>query len=113
MKDKLIVINKYKDFIEIYSNFSLDYPRKYYFLKDMLENLLFSNLKELFIINGISNKNIRIERKEELIGKLKFLNYLFTRILNLEILNEKQYKVLYFHLEEIYKLLMGWLKSER
>ena len=112
MKDKLIIINKYKEFIELYFSYSLIYPRKYYYLKDMLENLLFQNLRELFIINSLSNKNVRVEKKEVLAGNLKYLNYLLTRVFSLEILKEKQYKVLYIRLEEIYKLLMGWLRSE-
>lgn len=113
MKDKLIIINKYKEFIELYFSFSLNYSRKYYYLKDNLESLLFQNLKDLFVINSMSNKDIRIKEKEELAGKLKYLNYLLKSISSLEILKEKQYKVLYIKLEEIYKLLMGWLKSER
>ena len=113
MKDKLILINKYKDLIEIYSNYSLIYPRKYHKLKDMLESLLFDNLKEMYIINNISNKSIRFSRKEELLGKFKYLNYLFERINKLNILSDKQYKILYMKLEEIYKYLIGWLKVDK
>ena len=113
MKDKLILINKYKDLIEIYSDYSLIYPRKYLKFKDMLESLLFDNLKEMYIINSISNKNIKFSRKEELLGKLKYLNYLFERLNKLNILTDKQYKVLYLKLEEIYKYLVGWVRIDK
>lgn len=113
MKDKLILINKYKDLIEIYSNYSLIYPRKYLKLKDMLESSLFDNLKEMYIINSISNKNIKFSRKEELLGKLKYLNYLFERLNKLNILTDKQYKVLYLKLEEIYKYLVWWVRIDK
>ena len=113
MKDKLVVINKYKDLIEKYSSYDLIYPRKYYYLKDLLENILFNNLRELYIINSISNRNIRVTRKEGLIGSFKYLNYLFSRINNLDILSDKRYKVLYIDMEVIYKYLVGWLNSDR
>lgn len=79
-------------------------------MKDMLESSLFDNLKEMYIINSISNKNIKFSRKEELLGKLKYLNYLFERLNKLNILTDKQYKVLYLKLEEIYKYLVGWVR---
>lgn len=113
MKDKLILINKYKDLIELYSNYSLIYPRKYYKLKDMLESLLFDNLKEMYIINSIGNKSVRFSRKEELIGRLKYLNYLFESINKLNILSDKKYKTLYIKIEEVYKYLIGWLKVDK
>lgn len=115
MKDNLMVINKYKDLIERYSNYSLIYPKKYYVLKDKLESILFDNLKELYIVNSISNREVRLSRKEELIGKLKYLNYLFTRINKLNILSDKQYKVIYMDMdmEVVYKYLVGWLKCDR
>ena len=113
MKDNLMVIIKYKDLIERYSNYSLIYPKKYYVLKDKLESILFDNLKELYIVNSISNKEVRLSKKEELVGKLKYLNYLFIRINKLNILSEKQYKVIYLDIEVIYKYLMGWLKCDR
>ena len=51
MKDNLMVINKYKDLIERYSNYLLIYPKKYYVLKAKLESILFDFLKELYIVN--------------------------------------------------------------
>lgn len=113
MKDNLMVIIKYKDLIERYSNYSLIYPKKYYVLKDKLESILFDNLKELYIVNSISNKEVRLSKKEELVGKLKYLNYLFIRINKLNILSEKQYKAIYLDIEFIYKYLIGWLKCDR
>ena len=113
MKDKLIVINLYKELISSYCKLSLTYPRKHYFLKDMLEDNLFTYLEELYIINDLSNKSIRINKKEEMIGKLKYLNYLFKSINNLNIISDKQYKVIYIKTENIYKYLIGWVKSDR
>ena len=113
MKDNLIVINKYKMLVEIYSNYSLVFPKKYYSLKDRLENILFDNLKEMYIINSLTDKNLRYIRKEELVGNIKYLNYLFVSINKLKILSDKQYKVLYISLEEIYKCLIGWIKIDK
>lgn len=113
MKDNLILINKYKMLIDKYSNYSLIFPRKYYSLKDRLENILFENLREMYIINSLSDKNLRYVRKEELLGNIKYLNYLFISINKLDILNDKQYKVLYISLEEIYKCLIGWIKIDK
>ena len=89
MKDKLMVINKYKDLIDKYSKLSLIYPKKYYDLKDKLESVLFINLKEMYIINSLSNKENRIIRKEELLGNIKYLNYLFNCINKVNILSDK------------------------
>ena len=120
MKDKLMVINKYKDLIERYSNYSLIYPKKYYVLKDKLESILFDFLKELYIVNSISNKEVRLSRKEELLGNIKYLNYLFNCINKVNILSDKQYKsiyidieVIYMDIEVVYKYLVGWLKCDR
>lgn len=113
MKDNLVLINKYKMLIEKYSNYLLVFPKKYYSLKDRLEDLLFDNLKEMYIINSLTDKNLRHIRKEELIGNIKYLNYLFVSINKLNILSDKQYKVLYISIEEIYKYIIGWLKSDK
>ena len=113
MKDNLILINKYKILVEIYSNYSLVFPRKYYSLKDRLENILFENLREMYIINSLSDKSLRCIKKEELIGNIKYLNYLFISINKLNILSDKQYKAIYISIEEIYKYLIGWLKSDK
>ena len=113
MKDKLMVINKYKDLIDKYSKLSLIYPKKYYDLKDKLESSLFTNLRELYIINCLSNKEDRIKKKEELLGELKYLNYLFTYINKLNILSDKQYKIIYIDIEVIYKYLIGWINYDK
>lgn len=113
MKDNLIVINKYKNLIEKYSDYGLLFPRKYFSLKDRLENLLFDNLKEMYIVNSIHDKKVRILRKEELVGRIKYLNYLFIRVQVLKVMSDKQYKGLYCEVEDIYKYLLGWLKSDR
>ena len=48
-----------------------------------------------------------------MIGKLKYLNYLFKCINNLNIISDKQYKVIYIKIENIYKHFIGWVKSDR
>lgn len=108
-----MVIQEYKKLIDQYCKYSCIYPRKYYFLKDLLESELFGNLRELYQVNHISDKKSRSYRKEELLDKVQYLNYLFTRIQNLNIINDKQYKVLFIEIEVVYKYLLGWLKSER
>ena len=113
MNDNLILINKYKMLIDKYSNYLLIFLRKYYSLKDRLENILFENSREMYIINSLSDKSLRHVRKEELLGNIKYLNYLFISINKLDILNDKQYKVLYISLEEIYKCLIGWIKIDK
>ena len=113
MKDNLVLINKYKKLIEQYIIYSIIFPKKYYSLKDILENLLFDILRDMYIINSLSDKQIRYVRKEELVGNIKYLNYLFVSINKLSILSDKQYKVLYISIEEIYKYLIGWLKSDK
>lgn len=70
-------------------------------------------MKELYQINSIFNKEKRLYRKEEMLGKIRFMNYLFTRINELDILSDKQYKVLFMQIEVIYKYLNGWMNSER
>ena len=113
MKDNLVLINKYKKLIGQYIIYSIIFPKKYYSLKDRLENLLFDILRDMYIINSLSDKQIRYVRKEELVGNIKYLNYLFVSINKLSILSDKQYKVLYISIEEIYKYLIGWLKSDK
>lgn len=113
MKDKLIIIQEYKKLIEQYCKYSCIYPRKYYFLKDLLEKELFCNLKEFYQLNHLSDVKVRIHRKEELLGKIQYLNYLFTRIQTLGIISEKQYKILFIQIEVVYKYLLGWLKCEK
>ena len=109
--------NKYQEIYEkskSYYEISLEVDNIYnYSLKDRLEVLLFDNLKEIYIINSLSDKNIRYIRKEELVGNVKYLIYLFISINKLNILSDKQYKILYISIEEIYKCLIGWLKSDK
>lgn len=112
MKDKLLVIIKYKDLISLYSNYSLIFPKKYYHLKDILEDRLFANLREMYIINSLSDKKVRLLKKEELLGNLKYLNFLFEEINKLGILSDKQYKNLFMTIENVYKYLIGWLKVD-
>ena len=90
MKDSLIVIIKYKALISIYSNYSLVFPKKYYYLKDKIDEILFGILRNMYITNSLSDKKERIFRKETLIGELKYLNFLLETINKLGVLSEKK-----------------------
>lgn len=113
MRDKLKIIMLYKRMVSKYLGYQLIFSRKYYYLKDLVEKELFSLLKEIYIINELSRNNDTLERKRSLVGKIKYLNFLFEMLVDFKIMSEKQYKVLYIELENIYYSLIGWIKCEK
>lgn len=113
MRDKLKIIMLYKRMVSKYIDYQLIFSKKHYYLKDLVEKELFSLLKEIYIINELSQNNDILERKRSLVGRIKYLNFLFERLVDFKIMSEKQYKVLYIELENIYYSLIGWIKCEK
>lgn len=113
MRDKLKIIMLYKKVVSKYLGFELVFSKKHYYLKDLVEKELFSLLKEIYIVNELSQNRDTLEKKRSLVGRVKYLNFLFEMLVDFKIMNEKQYKVLHIELENIYYSLVGWIKYER
>ena len=98
--------------ISKYLGFELVFSKKHYYLKDLVEKELFSLLKEIYIVNELSQNRDTLEKKRSLVGRVKYLNFLFEMLVDFKIMSEKQYKVLHIELENIYYSLVGWIKYE-
>ena len=73
IEDKLKIIMFYKEILnEVYSSM-INIPKVHYSLKDLIINEMFAYLNDLYMSNDISDYNVRMVKKEDVIIKFKYI----------------------------------------
>lgn len=110
VEDKLKIIMFYKEILnEVYSSM-INIPKVHCSLKDLVINEMFAYLKELYIANDISDYNVRMVKKEEVIIKFKYICSLI-RMLNVnKVLGEQRYLTIVNKEKIMLSLFNGWKK---
>ena len=101
---EFLIINKYKEFINILDNLIENIPKKDYFYKDKLKDL---SIKLLYFINKVNNednyKNISIY-KVEINSFINIIDYILERIFIKHYISESNLKKVTYKLSEINRM---------
>ena len=109
---EFLIINKYKEFINILDNLIENIPKKDYFYKDKLKDL---SIKLLYFINKVNNennyKNIFIY-KVEINSFISVIDYILERIFIKHYISESNLKKVTYKLSEINKMCNKWMDNK-
>lgn len=103
-QEKFIVINLVKDLIVKIDQYFVAFPKKDIELKRSIKETSNSILLDVYIANTTTNADRRKEIQENIIAKIKYLDFLVNFIYNKKIINSKKY--LKYCLEKIIKNIL-------
>ena len=110
MNDKLYIIKVYKKILkEVYLSM-INIPKVHYSVKELIIHDMYKYLNDLYIANDISDKNIRINRKEELVIRIKYISSLVSTLNSFKVLGEKKYLSINQDFELLLRLMKSWKK---
>lgn len=110
IEDKLKIIIIYKSLLNDIYNAMLNIPKIHYSLKELIINEMFGYLKDLYLANDISNKDVRLQRKEEAVIQFKYICSLIRILNENRVLGESNYLQIAEKEKLILSLLNGWKK---
>ena len=109
MEDKLILVKKYKIFINRYEKIVINLNNSYKDIKTRIINTMYNILEDIYYTNLLEiNKRKNYQRK--IIVKIKMLDYYFYKLYKDNIILEINYNKINNNLLTILKLVLGWMK---
>ena len=106
--DKFKVINETKKFIIYVNDILINYPRKYYVLKDKIERTSYEILELIYLANMT---NDRLLLQQTILSKISMLDFYLEISYNDKIISLKKLNQGTRLLELIKKLMYGWVNS--
>lgn len=110
--DKLIIIRKIKEFCLDIDKLVVNFPKKEYVIKEKILVDSLDILEDVIYINYVKVRSNVIEYKFKLLTKISMLDYYFEYLFKKNIINQKVFNKLGKELNEISRLIYGWLKDE-
>lgn len=106
---KLIIL--VKDYILSLEDLLINIPNRDYYNKNAMRAYLDEILYLVYLINNHRDKNIKINLKYVLLAKVNMLNFYIERYYKLKYISKKQVFQNAKKIEEITKVIYGWIKS--
>lgn len=110
--NKLIVIRKVKEFCLDIDKLVINFPKKEFVIKDKILVDSLSILEDVIYINYVKVRSNVVEYKFKLLTKISMLDFYFEYLFKKNIINQKVFNKLGKELNEISRLIYGWLKDE-
>lgn len=110
--DKLIVIKRIKEFCFDVDANVINFPKKEFLIKEKILNDGLDILESVVYINYIKSENDIISYKFKLLTKISMLNFYLEYLVHKNIINKKIFNKIGRELNEISRLIYGWLKNE-
>ena len=110
--DKLIVIKRIKEFCFDVDAIVINFPKKEFLIKEKILNDGLAILESVVYINYIKSENDIISYKFKLLTKISMLNFYLEYLVHKNIINKKIFNKIGRELNEISRLIYGWLKNE-
>lgn len=108
-EEKFKVINFARELIVYLDKYLNNFPRKDIEIKNRVCNTSYDILELAYKAN--TTKEHRIEYINDIIAKVKVLDFLFNLCYDKQIINKKRYVKFGEKLDDISKYAMGWKKS--
>lgn len=110
-EEKFKVIQFIRELI-VYIDRNLDnFPKKDIEIKNRLRNSSYDLLNLAYLANITRNINKKNELLEEIISKIKVIDFLLNLCYDKEIINSKKYMKLGNKMDDILKYTLGWIKT--
>lgn len=106
--DKFKVINETKKFITYVNDILINYPKKYYVLKDKIERTSYEVLELIYLANMTSD---RLLLQQTILSKISMLDFYLEISYNDKIISIKKLNQGTRLLELMKKLMYGWVNS--
>lgn len=110
--NKLIVIRKVKDFCLDIDKLVINFPKKEFVIKEKILVDSLNILEDVIYINYVKVRSNVVEYKFKLLTKISMLDFYFEYLFKKNIINQKVFNKLGKELNEISRLIYGWLKDE-
>ena len=107
--NRFIIADKVKKMIFFVDDLLINYPRKELVLRDKIEKGLYELLELIYYAN---TKEDRLDLQKQIISKISMLDFYFEISYKKKIINEKKLNVLCRSVEELKKMIYGWVKSD-
>ena len=110
-EEKFKVIQFIRELI-VYIDRNLDnFPKKDIEIKNRLRNSSYDLLNLAYLANITRNINKKNELLEEIISKIKVIDFLLNLCYDKEIINSKKYMKSGNKMDDILKYTLGWIKT--
>lgn len=110
--NKLIVIRKVKEFCLDIDKLVINFPKKEFVIKEKILVDSLNILEDVIYINYVKVRSNVVEYKFKLLTKISMLDFYFEYLFKKNIINQKVFNKLGKELNEISRLIYGWLKDE-
>lgn len=110
-EEKFKVIQFIRELI-IYIDRNLDnFPKKDIELKNRIRNNSYDLLEITYLANATKNNERKEELLEQVISKIKIIDFLLNLCYEKEIINSKKYMKFGTKMDDILKYTLGWMKT--
>ncbi|MBQ9298607.1 MAG: four helix bundle protein [Clostridia bacterium] len=109
--DKFKIINFIKELIIRVDNCLDNFPKKDIELKNRIRNSSYDLLEIAYKANTSNNLEYKTMLIEEIIAKVKFIDFLLNLCYDKKIINSKRYVKFGEKLDDIVKYSTGWIKN--
>ncbi len=109
MTDKLILAVKIKKFIYYSDKIIVNFPNSEITLKNKIKSTLYDTLELVYFTNSLNDKTIY---QKKIISKIKMLDFYFKYSLDKKYISYKKYRKISNKLNEIVKMLYGWINEK-
>lgn len=111
VESKLLIYQKYVDLIEYGYNLLIKYPKsEKYALSSSIRNSMFETLRLILYANKIADKYVRIKILNKIDAKIAMQGFYVRFSYKQKYINNSNYLEWSKRLEEIGKILGGWIK---
>lgn len=109
-EEKFKVINFIRELVVYLDKYLDNFPRKDIEIKNRIRNLSYDILEEAYKTN-VSTLNERTKNLENIIAKIKVMDFLLNLCYDKQIINLKRYMKFGTKLDDILKYTIGWKKA--
>ncbi len=110
-EEKFKIIQFIREFILYIDNHLDNFPKKDIELKNRIRNSSYDLLELAYKANVTTNNNYRKNLLEELIAKIKVIDFLLNICYEKQIINSKRYVKFGGKMDDILKYTLGWIKT--
>lgn len=110
-QEKFKIIQFIRELIIHVDNQLDNFPKKDIELKNRIRNITYDLLELVYKANVTTEDNNKKKLLEEVVAKIKMLDFLFNLCYDKEIINEKRYLKFGEKLDDILKYTLGWMKT--
>ena len=108
-EEKFKVINFIRELIVYIDKYLENFPKKDIELKNRIKNTSYDILEEAYKANNIENN--KLEHIENIIAKIKIIDFLLNMCYDKQIINQKRYTKFGEKMDDILKYCVGWKKA--